>query len=326
MTNAGGSTPRDVRPHSKPGGRRLIARVRENRPHLRGLLPKLVVWLDGQQPTELLLSSGLMVAGLAILSRAVGSELVLAIFYLIPISVAAYFVGRRQGRWIAILSGISWTVIGETIQASTPSVGTLILTAMTRVILFGVVAELLSSLRGAFDHEHELARTDALTGIPNSRAFHERAVHDLLLAKRYKRPLTLLHLDLDGFKAINDQFGHPTGDQVLRKVAVALGQSLRRTDLVARLGGDEFAALLPETGSSTAAGVVAKLQAALSAALAGTPHQVTASIGCVSCTATPEHIGQLLALADQLTYVSKTTGRDRATYQTLTSWESNRPN
>ena len=120
-----------------------------------------------------------MVAGLAVLSTAVGSELALAVFYLAPISVAAYFVGRGQGRWIAVLCGISWTVVGEALIPTSTPLLSLVWSALSRVLLFLVVAELLSSLRVAFEHERDLARTDPLTVI-TSYSIHYTKLYEHL--------------------------------------------------------------------------------------------------------------------------------------------------
>lgn len=294
--------------------------VKTRRGDRLGLLPRLVVWLEGQAPNQLLISSGIMVAGLAVLSTAVGSELALAVFYLAPISVAAYFVGRGQGRWIAVLCGISWTVVGEAlIPTSTPTLA-LVWSALSRVLLFLVVAELLSSLRVAFEHERELARTDPLTGAANARSFAEHAEQEMLRARRYARPFTLVHLDLDGFKAVNDTKGHATGDLVLQTVTQGLRSTLRRTDVVARLGGDEFAVLLPETGEDVAGLVLGKIKTGLAGAMRDGGWPVTASFGAVTALTVPADIETILSRADGLTYQSKGLGKNQISHELVASW------
>jgi diguanylate cyclase (GGDEF)-like protein len=294
--------------------------VKTRRGDRLGLLPRLVVWLEGQAPNQLLISSGIMVAGLAVLSTAVGSELALAVFYLAPISVAAYFVGRGQGRWIAVLCGISWTVVGEAlIPTSTPTL-TLVWSALSRVLLFLVVAELLSSLRVAFEHERELARTDPLTGAANARSFTEHAEQEMLRARRYARPFTLVHLDLDGFKAVNDTKGHATGDLVLQTVTQGLRSTLRRTDVVARLGGDEFAVLLPETGEDVAGLVLGKIKTGLAGAMRDGGWPVTASFGAVTALTVPVDIETILSRADGLTYKSKGLGKNQISHELVATW------
>lgn len=103
------------------------------------------------------------------------------------------------------------------------------------------------------------ARTDALTGLPNRRALDERLADEVLRATRYEHHFSLLMMDLDGFKLINDTHGHPTGDAVLQQVARNMLRAIRDTDFLARYGGDEFALLMPETDETSALLVANKL-------------------------------------------------------------------
>lgn len=285
-----------------------------------GLLSRLVAWLDGQPRTQLFASSGIMVAALAGLSSAIGSELALVVFYLAPISIAAYFVGRWQGRLVALLSAITWTTMEQALLPGATPAAVIFAAVFNRAVLFLVVSELLSSLRDAFNHERQLARTDELTGLANSRAFTERADHELLRARRYGRALSLLYIDLDGFKSINDSLGHAAGDVVLQRTAAALRESLRRTDVIARLGGDEFVVLLPETGTESADVVIVKVRETLGRALQGLGSGATASIGAVTADVAPTTVQMLLDRADKLTYESKGKGKNQVTHDTVTNW------
>jgi diguanylate cyclase (GGDEF)-like protein len=289
-------------------------------PPRTGLLSRLVAWLDSQPRTQLFASSGIMVAALAGLSSAIGSEIATVVFYLAPISIAAYFVGRWQGRLVALLSAVAWTLMEEALRPVGTPIAVALASGFNRAVLFLVVSELLSSLRDAFNHERQLARTDQLTGLANSRAFGELAEFELLRARRYGRALSILYIDLDGFKAINDSLGHAAGDVVLQRAAGALRESLRRTDIVARLGGDEFVVLLPETGTESADIVIGKVQSALGKALQGLGSGTTASIGAVTADVTPTTIQMLVDRADKLTYQSKSKGKNQVTHDTVTNW------
>lgn len=293
-------------------------------PARAGLLSRLVAWLDGQPRTQLFASAGIMVAALAGLASAIGSELALVIFYLAPISISAYFVGRWQGRLTAILSAIAWTIMEEALRPIDTPLPVVLGSGFNRAVLFLVVAELLSSLRDAFEHERQLARTDSLTGLANNRSFGERAEQELLRARRYGRPLSLLYIDLDGFKTINDQQGHAAGDVLLQRTAHALRESLRRTDAVARIGGDEFIVLLPETGTESADIVIGKVRDALGRAFQGLGAGTTASIGAVTADVPPTTVEMLVARADQLTYESKGKGKNQVTHVTVTNWSDGR--
>ncbi len=111
---------------------------------------------------------------------------------------------------------------------------------------------MLPALRARLEAEREALRTtaltDSLTGAANRRAFEERLDYEIARHKRQQHQFAVLVLDLDGFKQVNDRFGHPAGDEVLRDVATALRGAMRDQDTVARLGGDEFCLLAPETG------------------------------------------------------------------------------
>ncbi|HYE52431.1 MAG TPA: GGDEF domain-containing protein [Azospirillaceae bacterium] len=174
------------------------------------------------------------------------------------------------------------------------------------------------SYREAFRLELSLeaeARRDALTGAANRRRFEEQAATEVERARRFRRPLSLLLLDLDHFKRVNDDHGHQTGDAVLRAVAEICGRSMRQTDLFARLGGEEFVALLPETGPDDAVALAERLRRTLAetpiAAPGTAPLTVTTSIGVAAYRGGEATWQQMLAEADLALYAAKRRGRDR---------------
>jgi diguanylate cyclase (GGDEF)-like protein len=126
----------------------------------------------------------------------------------------------------------------------------------------------------------------------------------------------VLYLDLDNFKAVNDRFGHSTGDELLRTVADTIRTRLRRVDSVARLGGDEFAVLLPETGAEAARGVVEQVRGALGDAMRTHGWPVTVSIGALTCVTAPESADALIRRADDLMYAVKHGDKDGVKYGT----------
>jgi diguanylate cyclase (GGDEF)-like protein/PAS domain S-box-containing protein len=159
-----------------------------------------------------------------------------------------------------------------------------------------------------------LARTDGLTGLANRSTFIERLHQVFAAAKRGAVPFAILYLDLDRFKPINDTFGHPMGDLLLKEVARRLKSCARETDLVARLGGDEFAVLQCEVKEAANAGeLAARIQAELCRPylLNGTEASISVSIGiCTFSTATPDP-DAMLAQADVALYRSKNEGRNQ---------------
>jgi diguanylate cyclase (GGDEF)-like protein len=171
--------------------------------------------------------------------------------------------------------------------------------------------------REAFRVEREyerLASVDPLTGILNRGRFMELAEQELLRAKRYERPLTVIALDIDRFKGINDAHGHGAGDAVLQAVARSAEETLRSMDLLGRLGGDEFAAILPETSSAQAVPVAERLRLALQELAVDDREQAvhfTVSIGLAGRGPEDETLESLLRRADDALYASKQAGRNR---------------
>lgn len=162
----------------------------------------------------------------------------------------------------------------------------------------------------------EQAATDPLTGLANRRSFFERGHEVLELAKRHQRPLSVLMLDLDHFKLVNDQFGHAVGDDVLVRVARLLETSRRQGDLPARLGGEEFVILLPETPLDKAIEAGERIREAVENAPLtlddGTLVAFTISIGVAQSQAEPEaDLESLLEIADVALYRAKQRGRNR---------------
>ena len=160
----------------------------------------------------------------------------------------------------------------------------------------------------------EMALTDGLTGIPNYRFFIENLEEEVKRGRRYKTPFSLIILDLDNFKEINDNHGHRHGDFVLQEVANRLQHGLRETDILARYGGDEFALLLTQTdldgGKSVAEQVLEKFSSSVSAN--GIEHQIEASIGLVSHDSLKEISGDdLIIAADNALYTAKEMGGDQ---------------
>lgn len=161
----------------------------------------------------------------------------------------------------------------------------------------------------------ELATTDSLTGLFNRRKFLEISERELLSAKRYKRPLCVMMLDIDHFKKVNDTYGHDGGDEVLRAIASIMQQSLRESDAVGRLGGEEFAAILPETDIIKAGEVGERIRKAVEAHTSLTADneevRVTISIGIAThCMSTPD-MDSMLKSADTALYRAKELGRNR---------------
>jgi len=187
------------------------------------------------------------------------------------------------------------------------------------------IAELERRLRAAQQEALRLSLTDVLTGTSNRRELIDRLPSEVERARRYRHPLSVLMCDIDHFKRVNDTYGHPAGDAVLRAFAALLRGAVRNgVDWVARFGGEEFVIVLPETDLAGACTVAEKLRAA-AAALVVTHGEdrisLTASFGVASAGGAnwPESgvPDALLAQADVCLYQSKQAGRDRVTASEL---------
>jgi diguanylate cyclase (GGDEF)-like protein len=154
----------------------------------------------------------------------------------------------------------------------------------------------------------ELSRTDSLTGLRNPRAFEERLAEEVARAVRYGEPLSLLVVDVDGLKAINDRSGHHAGDVALRAVADALRAGARQIDLTARVGGDEFAVVAPRTDTAAAAALAERIRSLVMAR--GEP-RLTVSIGVVTTRDGRPSAASLREVADTALYAAKRGGRNR---------------
>jgi len=161
----------------------------------------------------------------------------------------------------------------------------------------------------------EQATTDSLTKIKNRRSFYTQAEQNLIACRRYGKDMSLLLLDIDHFKKVNDTFGHHAGDEVLVKVAELLVLMMRGVDAVARFGGEEFAVLLPETNRLGAAVLGERIRSAIEKEQIKVDNRlipVTVSIGIATLAAEEvESIDQLLNIADRRMYLAKNGGRNR---------------
>ncbi|MDB5689554.1 MAG: sensor diguanylate cyclase [Sphingomonas bacterium] len=161
----------------------------------------------------------------------------------------------------------------------------------------------------------QIAIRDQLTGALSRRGFIERCDQEIARFRRYDRPCSLVLLDVDHFKAVNDTHGHPAGDEVLRQIAELCTLTMRPTDPIGRIGGEEFALLLPETDPDAAAAAVERLRAAIEAhafRLRGGPAlRITASFGVAAIGTATDSAESWLAAADRPLYAAKESGRNR---------------
>jgi diguanylate cyclase (GGDEF)-like protein len=165
-----------------------------------------------------------------------------------------------------------------------------------------------------FEAVERMATTDGLTGLHNHRHFQNLLEQNTSLAQRYQKPLSLLMCDIDHFKTVNDTYGHPAGDLVLKGMAEILQHQARQTDSVARYGGEEFALILPETDSGAARAIAERIRVTVEQATFMTelgPLKVTLSLGVATLPDVARQKQELIDQADQALYAAKRGGRNR---------------
>ena len=186
--------------------------------------------------------------------------------------------------------------------------------------LQGRLAERVVELQGARDHLARLVSTDALTNLYSRRWWFELAATEFSRCRRYDRSFSVMVIDLDYFKQVNDTFGHDAGDKLLRAFADMLQVECRQSDILGRLGGEEFAAVLYDTPHERGMAIGERLRLAFAHAtkdIDGHPICATLSIGMVNCQTPLIDVPSLLAQADQALYFAKERGRNRVEVASL---------
>ena len=257
------------------------------------------------------LSGGLaLVAGVYWINKNTPPDVRLGILYLIPVLLVTWHEGPLWGICFAAGTTLMRYEVGlDQVPLDAPMLHRA-LNEIVYLLVVGVAIAGMAQVRHAQAQLELLATHDLLTGVLNARTFSTRLSIELDRNRRYRRPLALLYIDLDDFKAVNDRHGHETGDAVLRLVADATRSAVRQTDVIGRLGGDEFAVLMPETDGPVANAAATRLATTIRTMFKGTP-SVTASIGIVATTGAPGSTEDLLRQADQAMYEAKRGGKDR---------------
>ncbi|HUJ19762.1 MAG TPA: GGDEF domain-containing protein [Nitrospirota bacterium] len=280
--------------------------------HTLGNLPKY----------QLLLLSAALVLFFGFIDYGTGPDLSIFIFYLIPVFLSTWFVGISAGVLLSVVSAAAWS-LADVLSRRTPSdvaipYGNLIV----QILFFLIVVYTLSALKASLEQEKQLARSDYLTGAVNSRYFTELAAAEISRSRRYYHPFTVVYMDVDNFKAVNDRFGHSIGDALLQQTVRTIRGQIRATDTIARVGGDEFILLLPETGIRTAITVLEKIRASLFDVMQERSWPVTFSFGMAAFDDPPESVDTMIKLADDLMYEGKNNGKNSIRYRTYRNAQS----
>ena len=237
--------------------------------------------------------------------------------------------GNLKKRWkvlslLILFFIISYFVFGVNFWLMREELSILSIVVSIMLLLGGIFAYLVGQLALQTTNDvkdiailqHE-SITDALTGLKNRRYFDQRICEEVALSKRYKLPLTLILLDVDYFKKINDTYGHTVGDEVLTNLSKLVLEVVRDSDIVARYGGEEIAIITPNTSKAEAELLAERLRGKVektTVAIVGTTQeivQVTISLGICSLSPVITDKEALLEESDQALYLAKKYGRNR---------------
>jgi two-component system, cell cycle response regulator len=217
--------------------------------------------------------------------------------------------------WVAtagLLALIGAIFVHSDVLRSSP--GEVIVAALGLVILLGRLHLTVRDRGRLATQMHSLAETDALTGIPNRRAFERRLQQAAADTLAGGAPVGILVIDVDRFKMVNDGYGHPVGDEVLRQVTARVAASLRPTDTLARIGGEEFGVIAPGTTADSLPDLAERCHNAVSAypiVVEGATIPVTLSVGGACMPGHAVHVDELMRVADRALYEAKDAGRNQ---------------
>lgn len=234
---------------------------------------------------------------------------------------AAYLVlGRRVGGGVSLLSIAAIILVNPhvTLPLSPNAVATTVMAMLYFAVFFHAYAKqsiyFFLRMRESNERLREMATRDVLTGSLNARAYYEICDSMISLAQRNGTPYSVLFIDLDHFKSINDTWGHAAGDVVLKAVADCLARNMRASDAMGRIGGEEFSVFLPNTdvaGATVLAETIRKSIENLMPSIGDRELKITASIGVARNHHSDQSMLEIQKLADQAMYRAKAAGRNR---------------
>ena len=253
----------------------------------------------------------------SMLDYVTGYETTLILFYLVPVISASLLLNKNWAIAFSIL-GTLLVVIVELLSQNIYS--SVFIAFWNGLAVFGVfltVSGILIVLRNSLLKEQKLARLDMVTGISNSRHFYELASIEMSRARRYKRAFTVVYVDVDNFKKVNDDMGHDKGDDLLRLIAATIKKNIRVNDIVSRVGGDEFILLFPETDKGKAKSTIETVFKKLKIVMFNKKWKVTFSAGVITCLTAHCDIQKIIKAADAQMYYAKKHGKNKIKYCVL---------
>jgi diguanylate cyclase (GGDEF)-like protein len=250
-----------------------------------------------------------------IVTSQLGSDFYLS--YFLIIIIAGFWKDLRWSLGAALLLSLLYSFFLYMAESLTTHLLLRVPFIFIASVFYGYFVQVVNNEHALREKAEKEARHDFLTGLPNRQAYQERVTQETERSRRYGRPLSILMVDIDNFKLVNDSLGHDWGDIVLQKVAGQLSNNLRNMDFVARYGGEEFIIILPETGLAGAIETANRLRLAIKEMPVETASgllAVTVSIGVSSSSNLVKGVAdhtQMASDADQALYQAKKSGKDR---------------
>ena len=239
--------------------------------------------------------------------------------YLLTIVISALTLGTLSTLLEVALIAACYLFLWYTSSLESPIASgggvTGFVTQLAPMLLVAYITTMLSAdMHGAMTRIKEISETDELTGIYNVRAFTALANHNHKQSIRYRQPYSIVMVDSDSLKGINDNFGHESGNQLLKLTVTCIQQGLRETDVLARYGGDEFVLMLPQTGTDGAFEVAERIRKAIASTPLNAQGSKVATTVSAGVATYPDHgrdLATIMNCADQALYVNKKGGRNR---------------
>jgi diguanylate cyclase (GGDEF)-like protein len=270
----------------------------------------LIKFVARQSKPLLLVFSYLIICFIGIIDYLTGPEIALSIFYVVPVVLVVLSTNKKQGYIISFVAAAVWLVADLLVRHFYSSPVIPWWNAAVRFAFFALITNFASTFKKMYEQEETLARTDFLTGTANRRLLYETAQMKDFGPDATDRPCTVVYLDLDNFKKINDEFGHAVGDDVLHAIGLIIKQNLRKSDIGARIGGDEFVILLPGTGTEDSIKVAKKIKDKIIEHAGREKWPLTVTMGCATFLKPTVPVSEMISKADDLMYEAKATGKN----------------
>lgn len=238
-----------------------------------------------------------------------GPELNVSFFHLLPVFLIVWNAGLLPGLVYVVFCTVVILFVSVQPMVSHPTAVQLF-NALANLVFLGAFTAVLSLLKKHLEHMTVRAELDGLTNLLNSTSFTRHAEEEVRVSARNRRPFTILYIDVDNFKSVNDTLGHSAGDEVLRSVGKFLAGQFRKGDLRTRIGGDEFAVFLPDYSLEEAKRDIPPFHESLNQILGKGKASITCSIGGVTFTEAPPTLPGALHEADMLMYQVKMGGKN----------------